>query len=277
MLALLTLSSAALEVISSGWPRTGTDTLKAALNTLGYRTYHMAEIMENGRTDHMQKWAAQFAADCKDKEGLRTMFTEYGYTAGTDFPASACWEEILAAHPNAKVIHMERPSESWWESSSSTVWSVARRFPFFLLMKMVPVFIASIPMSYAMFEKVFRDAGVAFTPAEMDEIVAGYPEAHKAKWVAAYEHSNARVRRAVRTDQLLIHRHADGWPKLCAFLGKPIPETPYPHSNKRWSFFITTRLVLPAMFVGGPALVLTAAALGVRFLLRRWRAKTKHA
>ena len=194
------------------------------------------------------------------------MFTEYGYTAGTDFRVSACWEEIPAAHPNAKVIHMERPSESWWESSSSTVWSVARRFPFFVLMKVVPVFIASIPMSYAMFEKVFRDAGVAFTPAEMDEIVAGYPEAHKAKWVAAYEHSNARVRRAVRADQLLIHRHADGWPKLCAFLGKPIPETPYPHSNKRWGFFITTRLVLPAMFVGGPALVLTAAALGVRFL-----------
>jgi hypothetical protein len=31
------------------------------------------------------------------------------------------------------------------------------------------------------------------------------------------------------------------------------------------------------MFVGGPALVLTAAALGVRFLLRRWRAKPKEA
>ena len=53
-------------------------------------------------------------------------------------------------------------------------------------------------------------------------------------------------------------RPADGWPKLCAFLGKPIPETPYPHSNKRWGFFITTRLVLPAMFVGGPAPVMTS-------------------
>ena len=271
MLALLTVSAAAIEVIGSGWPRTGTDTLKTALDTLGYKTYHMKEIMQNGRTDHMRKWAAQFDVDCKDVDGLRTIFAEYDYTAGVDFPVSACWEQILAAHPNAKVIHIERSSSSWWQSSSSTVWSVARRFPFFIMMKLVPVFRESIPMSYSMFKKVFRDAGVVFTPAEMDEIVAGYPEDHEAKWIAAYEHSNARVRETVRAKQLLIHDHADGWPKLCEFLGKPIPDTPYPHSNKRYEFFVLTRFVMPAIFLGGPLLALATVTLGVRFLIRKAR------
>ena len=78
---LLSSSAAAIEVISSGWPRTGTDTLKNALDTLGYKTYHMKEIMENGRTDHMRKWAALLDGGCKDKSGLRTLFSEYGYTA----------------------------------------------------------------------------------------------------------------------------------------------------------------------------------------------------
>ena len=126
-------------------------------------------------------------------------------------------------------------------------------------------------MSYSMFKKAFRDAGVVFTPAEMDEIVAGYPEAHEAKWIAAYEHSNARVRKTFRAEQLLIHDHADGWPKLCEFLGKRIPDTPYPHSNKRYEFVVLTRFILPAIFLGVPLLALATVTLGVRFLIRKAR------
>ena len=253
-----------LEVLSSGWPRTGTDTLKNALDILGYKSYHFHEIMENSRIDHMRKWVVHFENNCTDKAGLKAMFAEYGYTAGADFPVSACWKEIFSAYPNAKVIHMERESsEVWWESSSSTVWSVARRFPFYILLKVIPIFRESVPMSYAMYNKVFRDAGVRYTKKEMDEIAAGYPEAHRAKWIAAYESSNARVHKTIPAEQLHVHKHTDGWPKLCEFLGKPVPDVPYPHSNKRFSYHFLTCVILPAIYLGGPLVLLVVVAVVV--------------
>ena len=52
---------------------------------------------------------------------------------------------------------------------------------------------------------------------------------------------------------------------------KPIPDIPYPHSNKRYGFFVLTRFVMPAIFLGGPLLALATVTLGVRFLIRKAR------
>jgi hypothetical protein len=44
------------------------------------------------------------------------------------------------------------------------------------------------------------------------------------------------VRRLVPPAQLLIYESGEGWEKLCAFLGVPVPATPYPKVNSTDDF-----------------------------------------
>ena len=44
------------------------------------------------------------------------------------------------------------------------------------------------------------------------------------------------MRAAVPADRLLVFRATDGWGPLCAFLGKPVPDVPYPHVNDNAEF-----------------------------------------
>lgn len=41
------------------------------------------------------------------------------------------------------------------------------------------------------------------------------------------------VRKVVPADRLLVVNLGDGWEPLCNFLGKPIPQEPYPQANER--------------------------------------------
>jgi hypothetical protein len=66
----------------------------------------------------------------------------------------------------------------------------------------------------------------------------------------SYEANNARVRSVVPDDQLVVQDHAQGWKKLCAFLGKNVPETEYPHSNS-CADFKAFFLKLGVLFIGG--------------------------
>ncbi|KAI4255265.1 MAG: hypothetical protein L6R42_006823 [Xanthoria sp. 1 TBL-2021] len=86
-----------LQVIGAGLPRTGTTSLKAALEILGFDPCH-----------HMVTAAL--------KKGLR------GYRAAVDTPTCEVYEELLVIFPNAKVILSVRDSkEQWWKSFNDTV------------------------------------------------------------------------------------------------------------------------------------------------------------
>ena len=69
----------------------------------------------------------------------------------------------------------------------------------------------------------------------------------------AFRAHEARVRRTVPADRLLVHRATDGWAPLCAFLGKPIPDAPYPRVNDAASFRRHIHLVQAflVVFYGG--------------------------
>jgi len=54
---------------------------------------------------------------------------------------------------------------------------------------------------------------------------------------AAYEARLDEVRATVPPEQLLVYDVAEGWEPLCAFLGVPVPDTPFPHLNRRAQFW----------------------------------------
>ena len=86
-----------MKVICSGYPKTGTKTMCAALRQLGYHVYDFEEqFLFLG--DELQK-ALDYGIS-KDK--LREIFRDVD--AITDVPGCAIWEELAEAFPNAKVL-----------------------------------------------------------------------------------------------------------------------------------------------------------------------------
>ena len=47
-----------------------------------------------------------------------------------------------------------------------------------------------------------------------------------------YKSHNLYVKSEVPEEDLLIWNVKEGWEPLCKFLGKPIPDVPFPHANK---------------------------------------------
>ena len=59
----------------------------------------------------------------------------------------------------------------------------------------------------------------------------------KANVIAAFERHCANVRATIAPERLLEFEAAQGWEPLCAFLGVPVPDEPFPKTNARDEFW----------------------------------------
>jgi hypothetical protein len=195
-----------LQVVGAGLGRTGTHSLKVALEQLlGGPCYHMVEVF--GHPEHVPAWTAAMRDEPVD---WAPVFD--GYKACVDWPGGGVWESILAANPDAVVLLSTRESaEVWWKSASGTI---------FLGMggRDVPADDAWYEMAMAMMNR--------FTPHWQEEGPAK----------AAYEAHNAHVRATVPKDRLIDWQAADGWGPICERLDLPVPEEPFPLTNTSAEF-----------------------------------------
>ena len=198
-----------LKVIGTGVGRTGTYSLKTALNELGVGpTYHMEEVMKNMST-HLPMWVAAG----QGKPDFASIYQGYG--SAVDWPTSGYYRELFAAYPKAKFIHTTRSAESWAESFSETIYKLLagkQHGP----KDMLPWL--------DMAEKVITKTGF---PPGLD--MEGLTKAFNA-------HDRA-VKAAIPAKQLLVFEVKDGWKPLCAFLGTGVPNMPFPRSNNRQEFW----------------------------------------
>jgi Sulfotransferase domain len=197
----------AIQVVGAGVGRTGTLSLKAALEQLLEQPcYHMLEVF--GHPDHASSWR-------EAAEDGKVDWTELlgGYGATSDFPACLFWPEILEANPDAVVLlSTRRDSKTWWESASQTIFSIDA---------------AHLPPEMAEWFEMWRAVATArFTADWTDE------EASR----AAYDRHNAEVRASVPSDRLVDWKPGDGWAPLCNALGVPVPGDQFPHLNTRDDF-----------------------------------------
>jgi hypothetical protein len=193
-----------LKVVGAGLPRTGTRSLRSALEQLlGGTCYHMSELFE--RPDEVTTWRAATRGEAIDWRAFPG-----DCVAAVDWPASIFWRELADAHPNAVIVlSTRRDAAQWWESCNATILPVAR---------------GDRPMEnenwLAMFhEQLEREVG------------ANWDDAATAQ--TYYERWNAAVRAEAPADRLLDWQATDGWEPLCAALGVPVPEEPFPHTNTR--------------------------------------------
>lgn len=212
-----------LEVIGAGFGRTGTLSMKAALERLGFGPcYHMLEVWLH--PEHADAWATAISGGPFDVEAELG-----GYRSTVDFPGCMVWRELAEMNPDAKVLLTVRPAEDWWRSFASTIGPNSRDF--------VPA-----DESQQGIRRLFDTIGFSlFADAEgMREVLVngGEPDIELGREAAitAFERHNAAVIAEVDPERLLVYEVGSGWEPLCEFLGVDVPDEPYPHTNTTEQF-----------------------------------------
>ena len=112
-----------LRVVGAGLGRTGTHSLKIALEKLlGGTCYHMVELFP--RPEHIPLWHGAIKGDVQpDWDSMLE-----GFTASVDWPAAAVWDQLHQAFPESVVLLSVRDdAEAWWKSFSETILQVMQR------------------------------------------------------------------------------------------------------------------------------------------------------
>ena len=199
-----------LQVIGAGLARTGTTSLKLALEQLLARPcYHMLDVFENPH---------QIAVWHDAIRGTPPAWNVFfnSYDAAVDLPASAFWRELTAANPQALIILSVRDTpEQWWDSVSATILDPSRPPP-------APG--TQLAEYVAMATDLWE---VRLGAGDMSD---------KKAMIAAYQRHNDEVRAQAPRERFLEWRPADGWGPLAASLGLPTPTQPFPHVNTREQF-----------------------------------------
>jgi hypothetical protein len=194
-----------LRVVGAGLPRTGTASLKEALEMLlSGKCYHMREL--SGHPFELgESWPRALAGQTLDWQRLLA-----GYVATVDWPASLFWRELSIAFPDALVLLSVRATaEIWWQSAEATILPLAR-------LALAPDWQGGRDF-LALLEK--------FTgTAQWDDPVT---------LMTAYERHYAAVRETIPPNSLLEWRAEEGWAPICRALGLPVPNQPFPWTNKR--------------------------------------------
>lgn len=195
-----------LRVIGAGYGRTGTASLKLALEQLGFGPcHHMAEVLPN--PDRVAIWERIG----KGENGPRSALWDQafaGFGSTVDWPACTHWRALMEKYPDAKVILSRRDPGKWFESVNATILN--------------PEGVEGMRAS-PMGEMLDRNIWSLF----------GGRLADREHMIACYERHNAEVVKSVPKDRLLVFDAKEGWTPLCAFLGTPVPKDPFPHVNTK--------------------------------------------
>ncbi len=189
----------ALQIIGAGFGRTGTMSLKVALEQLGYPCYHMVECFPKGPS-HWKHWEQVG----KSEPDWDTLFE--GFTATVDFPACTSYAALAEHYPGARVVLTVRDPEKWFTSVQDTIFG--REWLEFL---------------------PGTEAG-AYLQATINDYFDNRMHDHDHLIQRFHEHV-AEVKRTIAPERLLVFEVAEGWEPLCNFLELPIPAGEFPRIN----------------------------------------------
>jgi hypothetical protein len=205
----------ALQIIGAGLGRTGTESLKKALELLGYGScYHMFELVR--KPERLRYWEQLGRGEIPDYDALFE-----GYQATSDFPAAIYYREFMQQYPDAKVVLTVRDADSWFESASRTI------------LRGIPPFILAVLKFFARLSKKgkaqIKVNGYAVELVHRQFFGGRTRDREYCKKV--FLEWNEEVKRNVPADKLLVFEVKQGWQPLCEFLGVPVPAEPFPRAN----------------------------------------------
>ncbi len=198
-----------MQVIGAGLGRTGTYSLKAALNQLGLGPCHHMEAVRQDMPGQVPLWDAAVAGH----PDWAAIFQGYG--SAVDWPTASFFRELAGAYPQAKFVLSVRSPESWAESFGDTIYKVLGGRD------------NAPPAMHAWLEMVVQVLEKAGIPGGLD----------REGLIKAFNAHNEAVKAAIPAERLLVFEAKQGWAPLCAFVGKPVPEGDFPRTNDREEFF----------------------------------------
>jgi hypothetical protein len=204
-------------VIGAGLPRTGTTSMKAALERLGFGPcHHMFEIITHPEQGRL--WIPLADGRAADWDTVLA-----GYNACQDWPSSFFWRELAGAYPEAKVILTVRDPHRWIASFNTLMRNGASVPELEGSPEDAPPFVRGILRMRPLLDRMRRET-FGIEPVQGEDV----PEA---LGVEAYHRHVENVQSALPRERLLVFDVRDGWNRLCAFLGVDVPDEPFPHLN----------------------------------------------
>ncbi len=198
-----------MKVIGAGIGRTGTYSLKLAINQLGLGPCHHMEVVLDNMPQQVPLWNAAL-------NGEPDWATIYdGFKSADDWPTAKFFRELYAAYPDAKFVLTDRSPKSWAKSFSYTIYSLVGQ------RNEAP---PEMRDWLNMVNNVITATGI---PEGLDE--DGLMQAFVAH--------NEAVKATIPADQLLQFEVKQGWRPLCEFLDVPVPDEPFPRTNDRAEFW----------------------------------------
>jgi len=198
-----------LKIINTGLGRTGTTSLQAALERLGYGPcYHMFGII--GDEVRLKQWERIVCEG--EQPDWKAVFD--GYASIADGPASVYYRQVVEAFPDAKVVLTVRDGEDWYRSTHDTLYQFALRSkenpppegsPQARLYRVTSTLIWD-----GLFEGRFSDKEFA---------------------IEVFQKRNQEIIDSIAPGNLLVYDVREGWEPLCAFLGADVPAEEFPHAN----------------------------------------------
>lgn len=202
-----------LSVIGAGFGRTGTMSLKLALEQLGFGPcFHMTEFFREPYGETLkQRWEeVAFNANAPDWDKVFA-----GYASTVDWPSTAYWRALADRYPLAKIILTVRDPDRWYDSASTTIFSG----------RSSEEELAKRTDTWArMVRRIIAEG--TFDGRSGDRQHA----------IAVFRRHNDEVRRAIPPERLLVYEAGDGWEPLCRFLNVDPPDSPYPMENTKEKF-----------------------------------------
>ena len=198
-----------LAVIGLGVGRTGTYSLKLALEELGFGPCHHMEEVDVRSPVEIARWKAAAAGDVDWEEAYS------GYRAAVDWPTAAFCSELVGAYPDARFILSVRARDKWYESFSKTIYPLL-----------------TSPDQTGEELAPFVDMVAAVTAKSGFTIPSSREQA-----LLAFDRHVAFVKSTVPGNRLLTYDVKEGWAPLCRFLGVATPDRPFPKTNTTQDFW----------------------------------------
>ena len=239
-----------MKIICAGWGRTGTRSLKYALEKLlAQPSYHMQNILLNKKDAKI--WHKSIF---KHNQKFNWEEIYKGFGACLDFPSCNYYKELMEAYPDAKVILTIRDDQSWIKS-----WNVLNNQ---VLKSLTFRFLARIPGTSFKLQKDIHN-----------EMILGKNGAFKGAItdkdrMKMFNEWNQSVIKYVPEDRLLVYQVKEGWRPLCNFLDVPMPSDSFPYKNKtknmgHMSRFINFMFVLILVLIFG--IIVSSVFFGIQF------------
>ena len=207
-----------LKVIGAGFGRTGTHSLKLALETLGFGPcHHMFEIRQSRQ--QLELWRTISKTPDID---WNLVFA--GYLSQTDWPGARYWQQLAKAFPHSKVVLTYRDPKSWYQSFKSTIVRANRAGI------LHDPDLHTRAMAEIVEDIVFRQT---FDDRPEDENHA----------ISIYLKHISDVMEEIPRERLLLYNVSEGWQPLCDFLDVKVPDSAFPVPNSK-EFFLARKTFL---------------------------------